>query len=243
VSPTKTIPPSLIPVKEPPRQPLLWAALAYGAGIVAGASAWRPPLWWVIAAVGFLAAGGYFVRRRLWLGFFLALGSLFFIGALEIQLRTAQGPLDDGILVFADGKEVVVTAHVTHEGEIREAEFGGLRQSVGVETESVTSGTKTLAVRAGLRLGIYGKGSDQEYDNSGEPVPMRIFRYAERLRFPAKLRPPRNFRNPGAFDYRGYLATRGLSFSLRPRAQRWKSCPVSWAAVWNCGASGCITAS
>jgi competence protein ComEC len=188
----------------------LWAALAYGAGIVAGASAWRPPLWWVIAAVGFLGAGGYFVRRRLWLGFFLALGSLFFIGALEIQLRTAQGPLDDGVLVFADGGEVVVTAHVTHEGEIREADFGGLRQSVGVETESVTSGTKTLAVRAGLRLGIYGKESDQEYDNSGEPVPMRIFRYGERLRFPAKLRPPRNFRNPGAFDYRGYLADQGI---------------------------------
>jgi Domain of unknown function (DUF4131) len=35
---------------------------------------------------------------------------------------------------------------------------------------------------------------------------MRVFRYGERVRFPAKLRAPRNFRNPGAFDYRGYLA-------------------------------------
>jgi competence protein ComEC len=30
------------------------------------------------------------------------------------------------------------------------------------------------------------------------------------LRFPAKLSPPRNFRNPGAFDYRGYLAEKGI---------------------------------
>jgi competence protein ComEC len=39
---------------------------------------------------------------------------------------------------------------------------------------------------------------------------MRVFRYGERLRFPAKLRMPRNFRNPGAFDYRGYLADNGI---------------------------------
>ena len=40
---------------------------------------------------------------------------------------------------------------------------------------------------------------------------MRIFHYGERLRFPAKLRPPRNFRNPGAFDYEGYLAEQGIA--------------------------------
>jgi competence protein ComEC len=30
------------------------------------------------------------------------------------------------------------------------------------------------------------------------------------LRFPVKLYPPRNFRNPGAFDYEGYLAENGI---------------------------------
>src|SRR6201981_2017650 len=39
---------------------------------------------------------------------------------------------------------------------------------------------------------------------------MRKFRYGERLRFPVKLRVPRNFRNPGAFDYQGYLADNGI---------------------------------
>lgn len=210
MSSKRAIPPSLIPARRPPRQPLLWAALAYGSGIVAGGYAWRPPLWWVAAALGFLGAAEYFVRRRVWLAFSLALGVLFFTGALAIQLRTSQALSDNGLLAFGDGEEVFVTGHVTHEGAIREADFGGLRQSVDIETEEVARGGKTLVVRAGLRLGIYGKESEQEYDKSGTLVPMRVFRYGERVRFPAKLRAPRNFRNPGAFDYRGYLTDQGI---------------------------------
>jgi competence protein ComEC len=175
-----------------------------------GAYAWRPPLWWVVATLGFLAAGAYYVSRRVWLAFALGLGALFFTGALAIQASTTRGPSDDGALAFADGKEVIVTAHVTHEGEIRSAGFGGTRQSVDVETEELTNGDTRLAVRAALRLGIYANEPDQEYDESGMRVPMRMFRYGERLRFPAKLRAPRNFRNPGAFDYRGYLADHGI---------------------------------
>jgi competence protein ComEC len=41
-------------------------------------------------------------------------------------------------------------------------------------------------------------------------APPHLFRYGERLRFPTKLYPPHNFRNPGAFDYTGYLAENGI---------------------------------
>ena len=82
-----------------------------------------------MAALGFLGAGIYFVRRRVWFAFALALGALFFLGALAIQLRTSQGALDNGILRFADGEEVLVTGHGMHEGEIREAGFGGCAPS------------------------------------------------------------------------------------------------------------------
>ena len=37
-----------------------------------------------------------------------------------------------------------------------------------------------------------------------------LFRYGERLRFPAKISLPRNYRNPGAFDYQGYLSENGI---------------------------------
>jgi competence protein ComEC len=42
-------------------------------------------------------------------------------------------------------------------------------------------------------------------------IPLPDFRYGERLRIRAKLHPPRNFRNPGAFDYEGYLRDSGIS--------------------------------
>lgn len=210
MSPAKYIPSSSVPAPKAPRQPLLWAALAYGVGIVAGTYAWRPPLWWVVATCGFVGASAYFVRRRVWLALPLALGAILFTGALAIQMRNSRGPSDDGVLAFADGLETSVTAHVTHEGEIRETALGGLRQSVDVETEEIGSGAETHKARARMRLGIYGKDSDQEYDDNGTVVRMRIFRYGERVRFVAKLRPPRNFRNPGAFDYRGYLADQGI---------------------------------
>ena len=50
--------------------------------------------------------------------------------------------------------------------------------------------------------------SEPEQDRSAAPV--RLFHYGERLRFPAKISPPRNYRNPGAFDYRGYLSENGI---------------------------------
>lgn len=194
----KAIPLSTTSVRKPPRQPLLWAVLAYGAGITVGSYAWRPPLWWVVAALVFLGAGAYYVRRRVWAAFGLALGACFFTAALAMQASMSCSPIDDGALVLADGEEVIVTGHLTHEGEIREAGFGGWRQSGDVETEQASSGEKTIPVRAGVRVGIYEKESAQESDESGARMPMRIFRYGERLRFATKLRAPRNFRNPGA---------------------------------------------
>jgi uncharacterized protein DUF4131 len=195
-------------VLRPPRRPLLWAAFAYGARIVGGSQAWRPDSWWVVAGVGFVGEGTYFARRWVWLGF--SLGALFFIGALGIQLRSEEKVPGMEIGAFADGDETMVTAHVTRQGEIRSAGFGDWRESIDLETEEVGAGESARAIRTGLRLGIYSKESDPEYEEDGETAPMRVFRYGERLRFPAKLRMPRNFRSPGAFDYRGYLPDNGI---------------------------------
>ncbi len=59
--------------------------------------------------------------------------------------------------------------------------------------------------------------------------PQRPFHYGERLRLPVKLKLPRNFRNPGAFDYQAYLTANDISalgsakaedVQLTPRLQR-----------------------
>jgi competence protein ComEC len=163
-----------------------------------------------VGTLGFLAAGGFFARRRWWLAFSLALGAVFFVGALEIQLRNSERPPGEEILSFADGTVTVVTAHVTHEGEIRAAGYGGWRETLELETEEMASDRGPRRVHAGLRLTIYGKESEPDSGESAAETPLRVYRYGERLRFPAKLRAPRNFRNPGAFDYQGYLADNGI---------------------------------
>jgi len=73
-----------------------------------------------------------------------------------------------------------------------------------VETEKIVFLDKAVEVVSGLRVSLYGKRSE-DHDQ-----PVRMFRYGERLRFPVKLHPPRNFRNPGAFDHQQYLADQGI---------------------------------
>jgi ComEC/Rec2-related protein len=43
-----------------------------------------------------------------------------------------------------------------------------------------------------------------------QPSAMQLLRYGQRITFPAPLITPRNYRNPGAFDYAGYLREKGI---------------------------------
>ncbi|MGA1988485.1 MAG: hypothetical protein ABSG72_19610, partial [Candidatus Sulfotelmatobacter sp.] len=74
--PAPAAPPPAFRLKAP-RQPMLWAAAAYSAGIVAGVYQWRPVLWWIVAAAAFIAAAAYFIQRRAALGWTIALAALF----------------------------------------------------------------------------------------------------------------------------------------------------------------------
>jgi competence protein ComEC len=188
---------------KPTRQPMLWAAAAYSTGIVGGVYAWRPASWWVAAGIAFLAAGLYFVRRRKWLGVILALGALFAAGALQIQLRGYSPNVDTRLLPFADGQLVELTAHVTREGRVRPGVANEVRQTLDVQTEEIAlDGGTHIPLHSGVRLGIY---------SDAGTAPMHLFRYGERIRLLVKLKQPRNFRNPGAFNYQGYLAANGIA--------------------------------
>src|SRR6266567_5124772 len=137
-------------------QPMLWAAVSYSSGIVAGVYFWRPALWWIVAGTSFVAAAAYFARRRSWLGWALALGAFFVAGALHIQLRGASVRLDTDIEPYADRQELQITAHVTRDGRLRQGGFNEIRQTVDLETEQVQTSTgETEAVHSGIRLGIY----------------------------------------------------------------------------------------
>ena len=191
------------------RQPLLWAALAFSAGIWTGVYAWRPLTWWLIAGFSFAAGGAYFLRLRVWAATLLALSAVLAAGAFVVQLRPTGAASDFAALPIADGREVLVTAHVLREGVERRESFGNIRQVLDVEIEQIQASGQWLAVQSGLRVSLYSKDADNE-DEEPTPASPRLFRYGERLRFPAKLYPPRNFRNPGSFDYCGYLSDQGI---------------------------------
>ena len=198
------------------RQPMLWGAVAYAGGIIVGVHAWRPPLWWVLATFALILCAVYFRSRRPAFAWILAMAMLLFAGALHVQIRSGSTRLDTTIQNFADRQPVQIVAHVIRDGRLRQTgpEF---REILDVESEELKTETGLrVPVHSGIRLAIY---SPQDNKTVGEGVPaghegahsMRMFRYGERIRFLARLRRPRNFRNPGAFDYQGYLAERGIA--------------------------------
>src|ERR1700751_1459927 len=90
------------------RQPLFWAALFFSVGIVVGNYAWRPPSWWVVAGIVFIASAICIARKSTLLPRVLGLAALIAVGALSIQLRRSNA--SNQSLWFGDG-EVLVTAH------------------------------------------------------------------------------------------------------------------------------------
>ena len=204
--------------------PLFWAAVSLSLGLWVGLRVWRPPLWWLIAVVAFVFAASYFLAKRPWLSKTLSLGAWALLGIFLIQARAGADnlpPASTSILAYADGNPFILTAHVIKEGYTQEAYPGSVRKSIDVETESIESHDEILPVKAGVRLTIYEKfDSSQTPETRGENQSPRALAdvqaarplndpialpYGTRLRFSAKLHPPRNYGNPGAFDYEGYL--------------------------------------
>lgn len=212
--------PASAPASGASRQPLLFAAQVFAAGILLGGYAWRPPLWWVAATAVFLFAAAYFLRPHARAAQALALAALGLLGALNLQLRGIDGGPAE-LAPFLDGREVTVTAHVTRDGVFRPGAFGGVRQQVDVESEEITGPQGSRVLTAGLRLSMYlPRSAGEEEEEGGAGGAAAPLRYGQRLRFSARLRPPHSFGNPGGFDYQGWLAGQGIAALASVRADR-----------------------
>ena len=145
-----------------------------------------------------------------------------FAGALAVQVPESSSESSNEIWL-GDGQDVTVTAHVISEGNLEAEAPGSWRQRMDVQAEQIDSESRTQRSSFGLRLSIYSKsstrydlgadseiGSEEPLRIAGEVPGTRLFRYGERLRFVAKVNAPRNFGNPGAFDYVGYLRDQGI---------------------------------
>jgi competence protein ComEC len=219
---------------------MFWAAATYSLGVLAGVYAWRPDSWWIAAAVAFMGAASYFVFGRPRFGWVLALGAFFLAGALQLQLRSARPRVDTSLRPFADRQELQIVAHALSDGHLQNTSTE-TRQTVDVETEEIqTSEGKSYKIRSGIRLGIYARRSDDHETQDSEAgsaseTALRAIHYGDRIQFIAKLRLPRNFRNPGAFDYEGYLADRGIAALGSVKAENVQFLPGVYAdriAIW-----------
>lgn len=202
------------------REPAFIAALAFAAGIIASNFAWRAPYVWLIAVV--VAAAGVYAlwRRAPSLAFPLAVLSLASLGALYLQFSDAAEITPPNLEAFATGEGTVeLTAHVMREGIVRNGPYGGKQESVDVEAEELVSGDRRLAAPIGIRLTIFSKRSDEEdARDSGADSALPVYTYGQRVHFPAKLRAPRNYGNPGALDLVGYLASQNIRLTGSARA-------------------------
>ena len=200
------------------RRPALWAAAAFGCGICLGAWTWRPIAWWAAAAL--LCATLSLValcRGKVWHGswtrgpgalvedpghtaYACALLALLFAGAFAVSARDAADAHARGLadLSAFTIEPATITGHL-----LRDPIQRGDRQSLDLESEEIATAAGITRRRAGIRVSLYSEG-----EGALAPSPLR---YGDRVRFTARLRLPRNFRNPGAWDYRGYLWSRGIS--------------------------------
>ena len=224
------------------RQPLLWAALAFAAGIAVGVHSWRPPVWWVAAWIVFALSGAYLFRRRGPPAFILGLGALFFLAALMVQVRGLDDAGNSGVLRFADGSEVAVTAHVTKEGILQEDGPGSIRQRLEVETEEVARGDQKFAVNSGLANKCLSTGTEKRA-SIRKPAPHPHSVTASAFDFPPKF-PRRATTAIRGRSITGDISRKtGSSLWPPPKPRASKCSRALPAAGLNSGGRGSIAAS
>ena len=205
----------MTPGRSHGRQPLLWAAICFSAGIWIGARAWRPASWWMASIFVLALAALWYRTRRPWAAKGLSLAVWFLLGALLIQIRSNPPP-DPRIAAFAAGEEVEVAGYVAREGYPRAAGPQSVRYPIDIQTETIGG----EPVRCGVRLTIMEPAPEAALpgdtgDCSRQPLETSdhnpaCLTYGTAIRVRARLHPPRNYRNPGAFDYEGYLSDNGI---------------------------------
>lgn len=211
------------------RQPMFWAAICYSIGILTGAQPfasgfYNAPAWLCIAAFALAAAmrpSRAAIKRT------CVLSAFFLAGVLHIQLRGPSNLRDRSLDSFADGQEIEITAHVIRESPLRPTGSRELSQRVDVATEElIAPDGRPFTPHGGVRLGVYtGLNQESAWSPSELSNAARMFHYGEHLRFAAKLKLPRNFHNPGAFDYEGYLAENGIAALASVKAENVEALP------------------
>ena len=201
------------------REPIFFAVLAFGSGIFVSARIWQPPLIWLCAILLLLGAAAFLVRRRPRISLATVAAAFVFLGAFAAQSRDAATESPAGIMRFTSGQEVVLTGYLVRDGIFRQGSFGKQQQSIDLAVEQAEGGAEATPTNGTVRLTLYSTArarhatadADEEPAEDEDGNPLMPLLYGQRVSLTAKLRPALNYKNPGAWDYRGYLASIGVS--------------------------------
>jgi competence protein ComEC len=117
---------------------------------------------------------------------------------------------------FLGADRVEIIGHITNDGALL---AGGPRERFDLETELITLDGHGFLQPVGIRATAFSRQVNVDNAQAGAPqIPQ--FAYGDRIRLTAKLHLPRNFHNPGAFDYEGYLNNLGISTLASVKAEK-----------------------
>jgi competence protein ComEC len=169
--------------------PFVPLTLALIAGILIGG---HIPLVISLVALGALFPLCLFLcRRRTTSAQILALAILLALGAFLIHLRLHPTLPAQHISKLPDRQKVVLTGTI-----YRPVQRDAGKTVVYLRAEGISQGDTVTPITGRVRITI-----------RDPAVPLR---YGYRVRLNTKLYRPRNFRNPGSFDYEGYLRRKGV---------------------------------
>lgn len=225
---------------SPARAPLALAATAFACGILLAAQLQRPLWLWGFAALLLVVCTfAASARKHLHLAQFAV--ALAWVCAGAFAQNTAPGTR----IVFPPQeflyRQVQVTGHITNDGSLLAG--GGPRQRFDLQTESIKFAEENgreqqFSAQIGMRLTMYSRSStgyDEEQEEPSATAVLPQLAFGQRISFTTKLRLPRNFHNPGAFDYEGYLHGLGLSALGSVDAAKIEILPgriETWPASW-----------
>jgi len=193
--------------------PVLWLACAFAAGIALALASPRalPAAAWTATAVLMMLAGAAMAWRGIVVAAWAcALAAWLALGGTVVALERASVPANHVTrLIAADRLDT--TEPLRWRGRLRENPLAlpwGYRYEIDLE-EVETQGAR-LRVIGGLRADLYNNGARS---NTG----LSDLLAGDRVEALLLARPPRNFLDPGAFDFRRYLAQQkiDLTGSLR----------------------------
>ena len=167
-------------------------------------------LWFALAVVC-LGVGAVALARRsgsVWFAWSIVLAAWLALGAAAATLERAAVPANLASRLV-DAGQLDSTEPLRWTGRLRQDPVRlpwGLRYEIGLEEVEVAGAE--VPVQGGLRVNYYWE--------PGAPDPP-VARAGDRVEALVRARPPRDFGDPGGFDYRGYLERQNINLegSLR----------------------------